>query len=128
MEMDYTTEGSCLVVTLRGPVQMQDLMDLAKVIYAEPRFDPQMDLIMDLRQTTVQINYDQMTRLTDFLSRHPRHFRGKAAFVTDSPVTYGLTRMFENIGGDLHEAVGHFASPAEARRWLDEDRLLEAGD
>lgn len=58
--------------------------------------------------------------LVDLLRDHPEQVEGvRWAFIADSPLAYGMFRMFEAQKSDLPFTTSVFGSPTEAAAWLE---------
>ena len=80
-----------------------------------------MGTLLDLRNTSVNVKVDQLTTLAEAI-RKLTEIRGKVgiALITDSDLTYGMSRMVGSSLGEEDIQVAAFRSEEEAIAWLHE--------
>lgn len=109
-----------LFYTLSGDVNYDALITITKTLYEKPGYSPELDCILDLREASLLMGFNEMSQFVAWLGTNDNRLRGYVAFVTKSPATYGATRMFAGLGDELQGEIQHFESIEDAERWLDD--------
>ena len=93
---------------------MRDAFQLMQAINQHPDYEKGMGTLLDLRNTSVNVKVDQLTTLAEAI-RKLTEIRGKVgiALITDSDLTYGMSRM---VGSSLGEEDIQVAAFRERRR------------
>ena len=104
-----------VVTTITGKITPSEASAHARMLKADPVFDPSFGELVDLSEADVtELGYASLSQLKDedpFSPASPR------AIIAPSPVSYGISRMYEGIrGGNL--AV--FRTRQEAIKWLED--------
>jgi len=115
-----------VVLTGHGDLAASDIIEAAAQVYADPRFQPGMDSLLDMRGARTTVSADEVRMMVETVSRNIEvRGKGRCAVVTSREVDYGMARIalvhMELIGIELTV----FRELAEAERWLDWDRASE---
>ncbi len=120
MKYEIIPEKNLLIETFSGRVTLDDVVTFLQEILEDPRYSPEMNGIADLREVDLDVSYDQVRELVDWLGSLETRTRRRWAFVTGRPVTHGISRIFAALGEDLQERIEYFDSLEEAIRWLEQ--------
>lgn len=120
MKYEIVPEKNLLIETFSGRVTLDDVVTFLQEILEDPDYSPGMNGIADLREVDLDVSYDQVRELVDWLGSLEKRTRGYWAFVTGRPVTHGISRIFAALGEDLQERIEYFDSLEEATRWLEQ--------
>jgi hypothetical protein len=100
-----------------GPLLGEEIISLQREVAGSPGFDPDFDVLFDFTSiSAVQISAAQINAIAD---QTPFGAQTRRAYVTENPVAYGLSRMFDAFLGDRSTGVEIFADRAAAELWLD---------
>jgi hypothetical protein len=115
---EIDSERRVIVVTVRGELRDEDLLEIHERLRAEPKLDPDFGLMIDLRGATGRDV--TMGGVQDLIAR-PLLLSPKArrAFVVQSDLGFGMSRMYELLRRDLVETIRVFRDVDQAERWLD---------
>jgi hypothetical protein len=119
--MDCMIETERRLIHTRGigTLTFDDLRRIRTQLVADPTFDATYDQLIDLRETTsINVTGDQFRELAaSTVARGPV----RRAIIADSPIQFGLARMFETCCEMNGQIVAVFRSYDEALVWLDND-------
>lgn len=116
---EIDSERRIIVVTVRGELRDEDLLEIHERLRTEPKLDPDFGVLIDLRSASGRDV--TMGGVQDLIAR-PLLFSPQAhrAIVVRSDLGFGMSRMYELLRRDLTETIRVFRDVEEARRWLDE--------
>jgi len=119
MEASYEVDSArrVVIVTIQGELSDQDLLDGYDRLVNHPRFRPDYDQMVDMRNA----NGSQVTaRGVRALTRRPPEFAptSRRAIVIHSDLGFGMARMFETFRGGDAGAVRVFTDLEAAKEWL----------
>jgi hypothetical protein len=116
---EVDSERRIIVVTVRGELGDEDLLEIHDRIRAEPKLDPSFRLLIDLRGASGRdVTMGGVQNLIErplLLSPQARR-----AIVVATDFGFGMSRMYESLRGDLTGAIRVFRDLDQARQWLDE--------
>jgi len=110
-----------------GVITDEEVLTYRKRLLADPRFRPSMKLLSDMRGIErVQVTAGGIRRLVHEESSHSADLAARRlAIVTDSPVAYGMARMYQMLAENVGGAIQVFRRIEDATAWL---RSEAAGD
>jgi len=115
--VDETAGIVCATIT--GEIRLGPILEEMSRITNEPSFDPNLPVLVDLRQATSSMTADEILTLTQSIKHNPKTPReGRRALLVSTELMYGLFRMFEAFSADGPVAYRAFESEKEAREWL----------
>ncbi|MCB1692061.1 MAG: hypothetical protein KDI19_04800 [Pseudomonadales bacterium] len=107
LETERTT-----LLDLSGRVTLESLLATAEHLYADEAYRPEFGFVMDLRESEIALDFDDIMQYITSIQSHPRRVTGPAIFVTANPANFGMARMYAGAGADLGEDI-HFATTLE---------------
>jgi len=116
----FDVEGSRVDVHASGPVTFDEVVRNFRWYISQPEFQPDMDVLVDLREATLELTLEQLREVTRTFEHH-REQRGqnyKLAIVTSTAVTYGQSRQFDAFSHSSPVFIGVFEDIEAARKWL----------
>ena len=119
IEYRFNREKGILYGSMSGELVVEAFADAIAEIVASPEFHPDVSTLWDLRDvdfTTIDRSFEE--QLVAIRRRHPERGEARLAFVVDSQLGVGMTRMYEILSDDFPQVSRVFTSYAEAERWL----------
>lgn len=110
-------KASLLKEKFTGQIKLHLLTEINEAILKHPQFRCGLKFLTDLREASISIDYDEMSR---HVSLMPSLENSKNAFVVDNDLQYGMVRMFMALtseSGQIGEAQV-FRSMEEGMQWL----------
>jgi hypothetical protein len=103
-----------------GVITDDEVLAYRQSLVADPRFHPSMKLLSDMRGIeSVQVTAGGIRRLVHEESTHAQQLAARRlAIVTDSPVAYGMARMYQMLAENAGGAIQVFRRVEEATAWL----------
>lgn len=88
MEFNYDIFPAERVITTRyaGRFTFANLMDTAEQLWADPRYSPHFDGVVDLTDTTLGVGMDDFRALVNFVRDHKKTSEGRWAAIAISPL------------------------------------------
>lgn len=111
-------ERSLVIETFEGRVTMTALVPFFQSLYADPAWDPGLNGLADFSAATIDMDFDEMSRLVGYMKNSGTASRGRWAFVVGSALNLGMSRMFQTLSEDLQSDLRFFLDREEALRWL----------
>lgn len=111
-------ERGLVLETFEGRVTVAALVPFFQSLYADPAWDPSFDGLADLTAATIDMDFDDMTKLVGYMRSSGSASRGRWAFVVGSTLNLGMSRMFQTLSDDLQDDLRFFLDREEALRWL----------
>ena len=103
-----------------GLVVFEDVRNAFEGMFADPRFEPGINALWDLRRASIGVHMQEIPELLGMISARQGE-RGKdyrvAILVAGSP-DFGLSTIFEMRAHAMPFSVRVFRSHAEATKWL----------
>jgi hypothetical protein len=119
MPFDVETRDGLIVVTLDGEITFEDLTSCARAIDAIERHQPGLHrLVITTGVTGTPLSYNTMTAYAADRRGLRLAQEVRVAIVANSPVTFGLARMFQALLNHPSASVAVFTSCDEATSWL----------
>ena len=118
MPTTYRIDGSLRIVftNAEGNLSAADLQGLQEGVRGDPEFDPTFRNLVDLRAVKkVTIAGEEMNKLA---RSSPFAAGVRRAIVAPSESVFGMSRMYQMMGGDSADEVSVFRGMAEAMEWL----------
>lgn len=112
-----------LILQLRGHTSLASLLSTARRIYDDPDYDPAFDAIVDSDGAEWDIDFNAIADYADRLRDDPRRLTGALALVTRDPVSFGIARMYDALGGEMQLEVGFEESMEAAIEWINGVRV-----
>lgn len=107
--------------TVTGQPQRNELFDMLRNLYSRPDFDPNRDVLWDMREADLTaFSTEDIQAIRDLAGRHwGAGGASRAALVVSTDVDFGLTRMYEMLmSASSTNEVRVFRDIDEAREWL----------
>lgn len=116
---EIDSERRVIVVTVRGDLRDEDLLEIHERLRTEPKLEPDFGLLVDLRGA---VGRDITMGGVQNLLERPSLFSPTArrAIVVESDLGFGMSRMYELQRDDLAGTLRVFRDVDQANRWLDE--------
>lgn len=111
-------ERGLVIETFEGRVTMTALVPFFQSLYADPAWDPGFDGLADFSAATIDMDFDEMSRLVGYMKSSGTASRGRWAFVVGSALNLGMSRMFQTLSDDLQSDLRFFLDREDALRWL----------
>ncbi len=117
-------EGRLARRTYSGVVTGSDLLDSIRQYPSIPGFDPSFDELMDFRNVE---NVSAMIEDIHRCAHMPAPFNNdtKRVILAPQELIYGLARMYQILGEDMHPNIFVVRTIEEANRILQRERLIE---
>ncbi len=123
--MEFTThidkEANLRINTVIGSITKERLFEKLNEIYLVPDFDPDMNVLWDLREADLSsFQSPDLQHLRDFVKNHwGTGGKSKAALVVSRDLDFGLSRMYEFFIEDKTSNDVHvFRNLDEALEWV----------
>jgi hypothetical protein len=104
-----------------GTLQLDELVGILGGIYKSPGFDPDMDVVWDLREADLtSFSSEDVQAVRNFVIRNwGTGGKSRAALVVSRDVEFGLTRMYEvYVESDTKSQVEVFRDMDKAVEWI----------
>jgi hypothetical protein len=112
-----------LMVVTSGDASVEDLDAMVQAATGDARFRHGMKILLD--HTSLRLwamSNDDVRRRADLVKRDSQLLgRQRVAFVTGSPVDFGIGRVLQGLTAETGLDAGVFDSVAAAREWLQDD-------
>lgn len=103
--MEYRYEiypaSRAIVGRISGRARLEELMQLVHALWADPRYSPAFDGVMDLEKD-FGLAMSDFRPLLDYLRQHPRTSSGRWAVVTNSPLTTACGFIYRHTMAGRH--------------------------
>jgi hypothetical protein len=119
--MSYTIDSESRLVRFVGTGVLTDdeLVGCITRLRADPRIEPGMNSLSDMREIEVGFTTDGVSRVIDVMTKtRGRRGLAKAAIVVSSDVAFGMGRMLELRAGELDPSFRIFRDMDAAREWV----------
>ncbi len=113
-----------VLIQTGGNAAVQDFDDLLKKLVDAPKWKTGTRQLVDHRKLNMEsLNADDMHAIKDIVERYTNKLgRGRCAFVVNSRIGFGISRMYELLGGEaIHGETGVFYSIDAAAEWLQQE-------
>ena len=124
MPIRYTVdrERAVLVARASGDLTDADLLDYAMALQGDDTTSEARHELVDLRdiQSGDGVTSSGVRRLAEFW-RDAGVSDGKLAIIAESPVSYGMSRMYQTLRDDGADRIEVFRSEEDAWKWLADD-------
>ena len=122
-EIRFDAAKSHVVVTVGDRLPIELFQDTMKRLTSSEAFPPGTPTIWDLRRLTpAALTEPYLRQVVEVRARYQSRYRTRVAHVADSPLAYGMLRMYESLSEavdaipERHFAV--FRTMEEAEAWL----------
>lgn len=115
-EVDTTT--GVATETWTGTLTVADVVDCVHARRANPEYREETPRLVDLTGAVGNPSHEEICQLAEMHETSP--FHGPTAFVAETPLQYGLSRMFQQLV-ITDRPVEVFRSRVRAMRWLTSD-------
>jgi hypothetical protein len=120
-----------VIVTTSGEAVLAELVTGIRRVYADPRFRPEMNVLVDHSRLDVgDLTFEDVREVAASASsdRQTRVRTGQVVIVAPRPVQFGLARMYQSLASEqLEQRVTIFASVEEAYAWIAERTAPSSG-
>ena len=112
-----------------GVITDEEVLTYRQTLLADSRYRPSMKLLSDMRGIErVQVTAGGIRRLVHEESAHAAELTARRlAIVTDSPVAYGMARMYQMLAENAGGAIQVFRRIDEAMAWLQSEATEDRG-
>jgi hypothetical protein len=112
-----------------GVITDEEVLTYRQSLLADPRFRSSMKLLSDMRGIErVEVTAGGIRRLVHEESSHASELAARRlAIVTDSPVAYGMARMYQMLAENTGGAIQVFRQIEEATAWLQSEAAEDRG-
>ena len=119
MEFDYEIypEQRMIVTRYRGAYTFATLIACAQKLWADPRYQPAYDGVVDLTDGKLTIGRQDFRAVIDFIRRQDRASRGRWAAVASSPFATACSLLYQRAIEDRHP-IGVFSTLEAAGTFL----------
>jgi hypothetical protein len=120
MPVAYEIDSESKIVVLTcGNVSFECWRRTMREVFADPRYAPGFELLIDCRTATLAPSATQVRYIVEFLSTN-RAALGDAhiAVVTSDPAGYGMARMASLLAESAGIGLAAFKHPDEATAWF----------
>lgn len=100
-----------------GTVTLPEMKNFLLEAMADPAWDPEFNVLVDLTEAQIDISFDEMSNLTGMLRNDARASRGYCALIVSNTLGYGMARMFEALSDD-RVTVQIFQDRQAAESWI----------
>jgi hypothetical protein len=110
-----------VLIQTQGEASDHDFDDLLTKLVGSPRWVTGTRQLVDHRELIMKnLSLNSMKRIKDIVKKHSKKLgNGRCAFVVKDALGFGISRMYELIGGEgIHIEVRVFYSLNEAVEWL----------
>jgi hypothetical protein len=101
-----------------GSITKTELVEFFNRMLADPKWRPNLNILVDLSGASVDLNFDDMYAVVGFLKTAAVESHPRCAFIAPQTVNYGMLRMYESLSDDLHDEMRLFTERNEALEWL----------
>jgi hypothetical protein len=117
---EIDSERHLIYTRCLGPVTLPDVLEHFATLVQDPERPDQMDVLLDLTETTSFPTTDQLRAVSLEIGRiRPQVQFGRCAIVTSNQAWFGLARMFEVFAINYFHATDVFRTVGEAAIWLE---------
>ncbi len=108
-----------VMVTTRGEIDLTETVRSLELLFNDPAFSLEYDLLWDASGITNALTFDEMQEVL----RHFRFYQGeqfpKRAIVVSRSVKFATSRVIHTLSSvSSHSRIGLFEDRGEALRWL----------
>ena len=116
----YDNEKKVLFITLEGEVLLKDLDQLYIDIVTSKEFPPDIRSVWDFRKADFSlIDLNFLESVFSIRKKYPERGNARAAFVADSDLSYGVSRMYEVLSSfELPQQIQAFREFSRAEEWV----------
>ena len=121
----YDSEKKVLYITLEGEVLLKELDQLYRDIVTSTEFPPDIRSVWDLRKADLSlIDLNFIEKIFYVRKKYPERSNAKAAFVADSDLSYGVSRMYEVLSSfEFPQQIQPFREFSKAEEWILTEKL-----
>jgi len=102
-----------------GEIVIEDFIRSKEVISSDNEYNPDYDVIIDIRDINIIFNYDDINKLVDFYKTYsPIKGNRKLAFLTKKPQHVVFTTLFSNGIDDTLVNANFFSTAKAAAGWI----------
>lgn len=113
-------ELNLIIEYYSGSISMEDMIQLKKETTEQRTYSPNFDVIMDFRDSTLNIEVAGLSKYVDFANTFDKIVgKRRTGFITSKPNEVVLTTMFGFIKGDLPIDSQTFSTLEALWIWLD---------
>ena len=113
-------ESGVVSVVVTGDVSLEEGLETVATIYNDTRFRLPSRILWDLTEGHFSWTREELRVLGDFVIRNRPEGQGRAAILVSDERSFGLTRMYELMTGDISVETMSFRHRGPAIQWLNE--------
>ncbi len=117
------TENKIITETWDKKASLDDYLLLKKAELSDPLYNPNFDVINDLREVDIKYNEDELNQIIKFfLDNIDKIGKRKSALITKNPEQVAGSVMFGIKSKSLPINVRVFSTPEAALKWISEKK------
>ena len=119
MQFSFNQRASLVTVTLHGELTLETMKGAFARLVNHPEFEPGMNAIWDLRQTTINIRPGDPSKLAEYVRtrRSSRGSRYRLAMVAQTSEQWSMARTYQLVSAPLPFEFRIFRDEKAAREW-----------
>ena len=124
MEITYKIdkEKKLIIETWPEKPTLEDYTNAKLSEFSDPDFNPDFNVITDLRKVNVEFNETLIESIISFMKENPDNMRNrKSAIIADSPQLVASSLFFGQKTRNLSVKVSVFSSMHTALKWIKEN-------
>ena len=121
MKINYQIDNSqkAIVETWPSEIRIEDYIDVKQRQFKDPSFNPDYDVITDLRGLTQKYIEGTIQEIVNFISEHSDNMRDrKSAVIADNPNSVASAYVFKDRSKNLPVTIRVFSTIDAALEWL----------
>jgi hypothetical protein len=119
-EINFDNMPEYVLIRTDGEASAHDFDDLLTKLVDSPGWIAGTSQLVDHRKLIMEkLASDDVKRIKNIVKKHSKEMgNGRCAFVVKDALAFGISRMYELIGGESHLELKIFYSMDEAVAWL----------
>jgi len=121
IHFDFMTDYNLVVCRQVGNIDDQEFLGAYRSLFESGRFDPTMDLVVDLRRAdSSNRSQEAIQEFAGYLKKWMQKTdkRSRVAVIAPRDVSFGLARMYEAYADSAHKDFTVFRDEDTAVEWL----------
>ena len=124
-KLNISLEDNLATMTVKGTCSIIDMKALVNILLQDALYIPTLNLFIDKREVKYTPVVSEVLDISQFITQHKQHFRGKIAIIMDSElfhIMFKLSSQYTSKHG-LNSNVFH--NPNEALAWIAEPDTIK---
>lgn len=119
VEIEYNNDKKALYVTLSGQVSIEEFSKTIIDVAESTSFSPDIRTLVDIRELDFSgINSDFLKELITLEKQNSKRLNTKVAYIADTDMNYGMSRMYQVLSEELPKASMIFRDYSEGEKWM----------